>query len=48
MPDKLPPDPHAADVRMRGFSRRVTVQEALGWLDSQVAPLPPGGASSST
>jgi molybdopterin molybdotransferase len=28
-----------ADVRMRGFARRVTVEAALGWLDGQVRPL---------
>ena len=27
------------DVRMRGFSRRTTVRDALQWLDSQLAQL---------
>jgi molybdopterin molybdotransferase len=30
-----------ADVRMRGFSARVTVDQAWAWLDAQIAPLPP-------
>jgi molybdopterin molybdotransferase len=30
----------AADVRMRGFSHRVTVEAALAWLDAQLGPLP--------
>lgn len=32
------PDP---DVRMRGFARRVTVDDALNWVDSQAQPLAP-------
>ena len=28
------------DVRMRGFARRVTVENALRFLDEQLAPLP--------
>lgn len=31
----------AADVRMRGFTRRHTVDAALEWLDAQLAPLAP-------
>ena len=34
-----PSRPQAADVRMRGFSHRHTVSEALAWLDVQVRPL---------
>jgi len=34
-----PSRPQAADVRMRGFSHRYTVSEALAWLDVQVRPL---------
>jgi molybdopterin molybdotransferase len=30
-----------ADVRMRGFVQRHTVEEALAWLDAQLEPLPP-------
>lgn len=28
-----------ADVRMRGFARRATVEDAVAWLDAQLAPL---------
>lgn len=38
-----PPDDHRPDVRMRGFARRSTVEQALEWLDSV---LKPGGAES--
>jgi len=33
--------PHGAeaDVRMRGFARRVTVEAAVGWVDAQLRPL---------
>ncbi len=31
----------AADVRMRGFARRHTVEAALAWLDAQLQPLTP-------
>jgi molybdopterin molybdotransferase len=34
-----PGRPQAADVRMRGFSRRQTVAAALAWLDAQLKPL---------
>jgi molybdopterin molybdotransferase len=36
------PEPAGAgdDVRMRGFARRVTVEAALAWVDSQTATLP--------
>ena len=30
-------DPSSTDVRMRGFSRRVTVQRATDWIDEQVS-----------
>jgi molybdopterin molybdotransferase len=33
-----PPDP---DVRMRGFARRVTVEDALGWIDAHARQLAP-------
>ncbi len=29
-----------SDVRMRGFARRSTVEDALAWLDTQLKPLP--------
>lgn len=32
--------PPSADVRMRGFTRRSTVEEALAWLDAQLHTLP--------
>ena len=31
--------PGAADVRMRGFARRSTVEQAWNWLDQRIAPL---------
>ncbi len=34
------PHPPDADVRMRGFSRRATVQQALTWVDQQAQTLP--------
>ncbi len=35
------PDPqHQGDVRMRGFSRRQTVDDAVQWLNAQLAALP--------
>src|SRR5678816_4241191 len=35
--DALPtPDP---DVRMRGFARRVTVEDAIGWIDAHARRL---------
>ena len=30
-----------ADLRMRGFAQRHTVEEALAWLDAQLELLPP-------
>jgi molybdopterin molybdotransferase len=33
------PSPSDHDVRMRGFTRRTTVAEALDWIDRQSAPL---------
>jgi len=35
--DSVPPP---ADVRMRGFTRRTTVETALAWADRQARPLP--------
>ncbi len=37
-----PSRPHEADadVRMRGFAQRATVEAALAWLDAQLRPLP--------
>ena len=35
------PQPPPGDVRMRGFTRRATVEDALAWLDARLAPLPP-------
>jgi molybdopterin molybdotransferase len=37
-----PSRPHEADadVRMRGFAQRATVETALAWLDAQLRPLP--------
>jgi len=32
--------PTETDVRMRGFSRRVTVQQTLVWVDQQATPMP--------
>ncbi|MCH8924417.1 MAG: molybdopterin molybdenumtransferase MoeA, partial [Planctomycetes bacterium] len=36
-----PAGPHGvdADVRMRGFARRVTVESAIDWVDAQLRPL---------
>jgi molybdopterin molybdotransferase len=34
-----PPARSAADVRMRGFARRATVEQVLAWLDAHVHPL---------
>jgi molybdopterin molybdotransferase len=36
----MQPSLPAADVRMRGFARRSTVEQALAWLDGQLAALP--------
>ena len=36
-PQQTPPQ---WDVRMRGFQRRSTVEEALGWVEAQIKPLP--------
>src|SRR5262249_35348175 len=34
--------PHPnTDVRMRGFTSRSTVEQAVAWLDNQIRPLPP-------
>ncbi len=32
------PDPHQADVRMRGFAARTTVEAAVAWIDSLLPP----------
>ena len=39
MPQETPYQSGHVDVRMRGFSRRSTVDEALLWLDGQISPL---------
>ena len=39
MSDSSPVDPVTRDVRMRGFARRTTVDDALAWLDTQWAVL---------
>jgi len=36
----MPEPSQPADVRMRGFARRTTVADALGWLDQQTGQLP--------
>ncbi len=41
MPQPLPEHNPAADVRMRGFSQRSTVDEVLTWLDKTISPLTP-------
>jgi molybdopterin molybdotransferase len=40
MGDRAAPGHVDADVRMRGFARRATVEQALAWIDSQVRPCP--------
>ncbi len=39
MTDEAHDQPLRHDVRMRGFSRRATVEAALAWLDAQLRPL---------
>jgi molybdopterin biosynthesis enzyme len=43
MSDSTPASP--GDVRMRGFARRTTVDDALAWLDRQLSPLAPDRVS---
>lgn len=40
MPSTDQPPAAERDVRMRGFSRRATVEAALAWLDAHLEPLP--------
>jgi molybdopterin molybdotransferase len=35
-----PETPHWGDVRMRGFTRRHSVEDVLAWVDAQAEPLP--------
>ena len=39
MGEPIEPAPFDVDVRMRGFSRRATVEQALAWLNAQVGAL---------